>query len=88
MFNSFPPPDGQAKTDIWFNPEFDPADMARAQHIVVEGCPDPLNPFDEPQFETTIATEDDFEDDCPLCEMMRERVRSGEEIEIMKVKWE
>ena len=29
-----------------------------------------------------FATEDDFEDDCPICEMMRARVRAGEKIEI------
>lgn len=76
------------KADIWFSPGFDPSDLEGAQHVVMDGAPDPLNPFAEPELETVIATEDDFEDDCPLCEMMRDRVRSGEQIEITKVKWE
>lgn len=97
MFNSLPPRnpfDGNpfdafaADKDVWFDPNATPEDFGSAQHVVVEGMPDPLNPFAEPDFETVIATEDDFEDDCPLCEMMRERVRAGERIEIMKVKWE
>lgn len=100
MINSFPPPRRAADnkdsgrdtafgsaTEIWFGPDFDPSVLDNAEHVMVEGVPDPLNPFAEPDFETVIASEDDFEDDCPLCEMMRERVRAGEQIEIAKIKW-
>ncbi|MBI5310431.1 MAG: hypothetical protein HZB14_05325 [Actinobacteria bacterium] len=88
MFDSFPPPPWPAEKDVWFNPNAIPEDFSSAQHVVVQGMPDPLDPFAEPEYEMVVATEDDFEDDCPLCQMMRDRIRNGERIEIMKVKWE
>jgi len=49
--------------------------------------PTQLPDFD---FESTkrFATEDDFFDDCPICEMMRKRIRSGEKIEIIETKFD
>lgn len=97
MFNPFQPPpfptDAAADndtpiSDVWIDPLAMPQDLASGQHVVVQGAPSPLNPFAEPSFDTVIATEEDFEDDCPLCESMRARVRAGERIEILKVTWE
>lgn len=93
MNKSNPPPPWQAETAVWSSPEFDPEDLdagrpVMSRHMMISDVPDPGDPFAEPHCETVIATEDDFEDDCPLCEMMRERVRAGEEIEITRVTWD
>ncbi|MBI4898435.1 MAG: hypothetical protein HY827_08735 [Actinobacteria bacterium] len=61
--------------------------LRAGEHVVVQGMRPGMDPDAEPEFETGIATEDDFEDDCPLCATMRERVRNGEEIEITRVKF-
>lgn len=63
--------------------------LGEPQHVVVEGLEDGFDPEldTDPEIEMAIATEDDFEDDCPLCESMRERVRNGERIEIIKMKF-
>ncbi len=62
--------------------------LSSNRHVVVEP-PDDFSEMEEkePEIEFAIATEDDFEDDCPLCMELRERVRKGEEIEIVKVRW-
>ena len=62
-------------------------DLLAAEHVVVQGMHPGMKPDAEPEFETGIATEDDFEDNCPLCTMLRERVRNGEEIQITRVKF-
>ena len=61
--------------------------LGSGHNVIVSEPGDDWEAGAEPQFETVIATEDDFEDDCPICEMMRARVRAGEQIEITKVSW-
>jgi hypothetical protein len=41
----------------------------------------PSSSDSDPRF----ATEDDFPDDCPLCEMMREDIRNGAKIEMIEL---
>ncbi len=60
--------------------------LGDAQHLMMDGFGDVFASGSEPEFEVVVATEDDFEDDCPICQMMRKRVRNGERIEITKLK--
>jgi Zn finger protein HypA/HybF involved in hydrogenase expression len=61
--------------------------VAANGHVVVEE-PTSIHDLDkEPIVERAIATEDDLVDDCPICTEMRDRIRNGEEIEIVKVRW-
>lgn len=87
------PRDVANKSDglFWTAPGVDLEEvLGKSQHVVIDGESGFFDPSDdsggELEFETVVATEDDFEDDCPICEMMRKRVRKGERIELKRLK--
>lgn len=55
--------------------------------VIVAVSPSEMaNVKSETELEIVTATEDDLEDDCPLCQMLRQRIRNGEQIDVVKLK--
>ena len=53
-------------------------------HVI--GSPSMLEAASDEDLEIVLATEDDLEDDCPMCLMLRDKIRAGEKVGVLKLR--